>query len=429
MPIGVLRFCAIVALAWLLGGCQATLDHDVGLRPPAQQAQLGGPYSAELCAASQFRKREGSIGPKIEGGGFGGHAVMFLSGVCLARDQSYPVLTLCDGAQPAHDGVGISVNAHYKNANWVATPGREFVFHGTLKPGERLGREAYERTIARAQELGTLDAIKFHEVYFKDMPPGAAERDYKYQVSLGTDFALNYARDRYCARVPLSRQQMSDMIDYLNSLNVPYRDGKREYKWNVLKDNCSHVYHNALAAAGIWSPWPTNRFVVRSALSFPVPKNEFVNLMRRVNDMPIDDIEALYADPEIRAALIKYDRLPAGPGALAELERIVQQNDVYESDISLIFYDDPLTGRYQRRYKRILADKRYTDILANARHFKALYERILSERQPLESHLARHRRSEDKAAFSTFYARYYDYVSRDLIAVNETLLKGAGQGP
>ena len=38
----------------------------------------------------------------------------------------------------------------------------------------------------------------------------------------------------------------------------------------------------------MWSEWPTHRPLLISAFDFPVPKNEFVNLMRRTNDLPIN---------------------------------------------------------------------------------------------------------------------------------------------
>ena len=32
------------------------------------------------------------------------------------------------------------------------------------------------------------------------------------------------------------------------------RAARRGYQWNALTNNCSHVIHNALAAAGVWDP-------------------------------------------------------------------------------------------------------------------------------------------------------------------------------
>ncbi len=55
---------------------------------------------------------------------------------------------------------------------------------------------------------------------------------------------------------------------------------------------------------GVWPIWPTGRPLLISAFDFPVPKNEFVNLMRRTNDLPIADPDALYDDASARAAML-----------------------------------------------------------------------------------------------------------------------------
>ena len=143
---------------------------------------------------------------------------------------------------------------------------------------------------------------------------------FKYEVSIATDYAIGYGRDRYCARVPCHAAQMARIVDYLNGLNRPYRDGKAEYEWSVLNDNCIHVAHNALAAIGFWPVWPTHRFILIAAFDFPVPKNEFVNIMRRANDMPIEDLLAVWNDKPARRAVLAGEGLPTRAGALATFE-------------------------------------------------------------------------------------------------------------
>src|SRR5665213_4508619 len=88
---------------------------------------------------------------------------------------------------------------------------------------------------------------------------------------------------------------MSGVVDYLNGVNDLYKSGKTEYVWNVLQNNCSHLTHNALAAAGVWDHFPTNKFVLFAAFDFPVPKNEFINQLERTNDLPLANLLDLYA--------------------------------------------------------------------------------------------------------------------------------------
>lgn len=362
------------------------------------------PYHAELCALSEIRKKPG-FGAQFRSG-MGGHSLLYLSGVCLDRDAGYPTLKLCEANAAAADhGVGISVNSHYRNANWVAAEGRDFVFRGALRPGEPLTRESYERTQHRAKAMGVLDGIEFHERQFRNKPRGMARRDYMYEISVATDYAVTFGREIYRAKVPLNRRRTGIIVDYLNALNSPYRDGKREYRWRLLNDNCSHVAHNALARAGIWAPWPTGEFFVTAAFNFPVPKNEFLDLALRANDLPIDDPHRLFADDVARHALIEYDSLPTAPGALVAAQPAVVENEIYETErLRLIFYDSLLLGTYHRHFARIFREPRYFSLSANLDYFAMAYEKA---RKNLPG-------ARGSAEMARFMARYDDYLDREI---------------
>lgn len=410
--------CAMAVLLWL-AGCNSTFDIAAPANDEALYARLY-PFYAELCAVSQISKKPG-FGADTSGG-WGGHSVFYLNGVCRDRDVHYPTVTLCGEDVPAADqGVGLSVNAHFKNANWVATDGREFFFHGGMSPQERLTRAAYDRTQAEAEKKGLYDGIVFHDVVFDDMPAGGDRHDFMYEVSVGTDYAIAFARDRYCARVPLTRAQMVKVIDYLNSVNAEYKDGKKDFVWNVLENNCTHLAHNALAAAGIWNEWETDRFLLISAFDFPVPKNEFVNLMRRTNDTDLSNPRALYADSAARRELFEDDRLPVEPGALASAEPVMQQNDIYNTDLHLIFYDDPFIGSYDSNFRTIFKEPRYTDIRANLQYVAARYRAAAAKRN---DEPAADRGSSPE--YRAFAQRFYDHVAHESAAIEAQLALVAG---
>ncbi|HEX9449107.1 MAG TPA: hypothetical protein VF920_14050 [Dongiaceae bacterium] len=377
------------------------------------------PFYAEPCAVSEINKKPG-FGAAINGG-FGGHSVLYLNGVCRVTDAGYPTIKICDGEAPGTRGVGLSVNDHFKNTNWVATEGKDFLFYGSLDPNAQVTQAGYRQTQAQAMKMGILDGVKFHERFFDKMPPGMSRREYMYEISVATDYAINFGRDRYCARVPMSRDQMSRVVNYLNQLNDPYRTGQRHFQWDVLSNNCSHMTHNALAAAGIWQPVDVDEPFFMSAFDFPVPKNEFVNLMRRTNDLPLDDLLALYRDEGARAKLLADGRLPMRAGGLAEVAPVIPKNDLYETRSRLIFYD-PL-GRYQRDFKAILADPRYLDLRTNLTYFAALYQRIAAARKPLDWYLDHSDRipAPGPAQFALFYQRFYQSIDRESAAIDAKL--------
>ncbi|HEY1857083.1 hypothetical protein [Acidocella sp.] len=365
------------------------------------------PYHAELCALSELRKKPG-FGVPVRSG-MGGHCLLYLNGV--RRDRiGYPTLKVCaPGEAPARNGVGISVNSHYRNANWVAAEGREFLWRGALQPGERLTREAYERTQDRAKEIGLLDGVQFHDHLFRAKPHGMSERDYMYEISVATDYAVHFGRDTYHARIPLDYERMLSIVAYLNNLNAPYRDGERVFRWRLFNNNCVHVVHNALAEAGIWAPWPTGQFSALAMFNFPVPKNEFVDLMLRANDLPIHNARAIHDDHLVRRTFSQTGILPTAPGALAVVGAAIRDNDVYDTErLRLIFYENPFWGPYRRHFARIFAEPRYTDLRANLRHFAAIYEAALRSR------------AGDGAA-GPFEASYHHYIAREAERVRAQL--------
>jgi len=375
------------------------------------------PYHAEICATTELRKKPG-FGVPVRSG-IGGHCLLYLNGVQLDHAEGYPTLRLCEpDAPPARQGAGISVNAHFKNANWVAAEGRDFLWWGALEPGERLTAEVYSRTQRHAKAIGILDGVQFHDHLFREKPAGMSDRDYMYEISIATDYAARFGRDTYHARIPLDRMRMAAIVEFLNGLNAPYRAGQKVYRWRVINNNCVHVTHNALAAAGIWAHWPTGQFVGRAAFNFPVPKNEFVDLMLRTNDLPIQDTDAMYNDVPARRALLETGTLPAGPGALACARRSVQANDLYNVDkLRVIFFDNPFWGPYRFHLARILKEPRYVDLRINLQHFAQVYATALKP-NPASGWQAAGGISGEQARFQL---RYAQYIAREAARVKQLL--------
>ena len=382
---------------------------EYGATPPIDEAVYADahPYYAEFCALSELRKKPG-FGALLRSG-MGGHCLLYLNGVRLDRSAGYPVLELCPPeASPGRSGAGISVNSHYRNANWVAFEGADFIWHGLQKPSEKLTREAYGRTQEAAKASGMLNGVEFHPHLFRDKPANMPELDYMYEISVATDYAICFGRDTYRARVPLDAARMRSIVAYLNRLNAPYRAGKT-YKWRLFNDNCVHVALNALAAAGVCKPWPTGQLVVLALFGFPVPKNSFVDLMLRTNDLPLADPDALFKDPALRAALFETGALPAGPGGLAIAGPAIRDNDVYDVEkLRLIFFDSPFRGAYRFHFSRMFSDPRYTDFDANRRHFEGLLEAaqtaLRQSRPP----------SPEQARFNARYAAYLGRMAQTL---------------
>lgn len=324
------------------------------------------PYHAEFRALTELRKKPG-IGVPLQSG-IGGHGLLYLNGV--QRDGARRLSLATEN--PAQHGVGVCVNSHYSNANWIAIEGRDFLWRGALAPDEALTHESYARTQAEAKARGCLDGVTFHASVLAAKPAGMSDEDYKYEASVATDYGMQFGRDSYCARLPLDAPRMEALIAYLNNINAPYIAGEKTYNWKIFTDNCVHITHNALAAAGFWAPWPTHGSPTLAAFRFPVPKNELVDLLHRANDFPLEDSQALYEDQQARAALLTLGTLPTTQGALARKISAITPNELYDvGKLTLIFYDNPVFGPYAPRFKRYFAEPAYTNLQANAARFTA----------------------------------------------------------
>jgi hypothetical protein len=176
----------------------------------------------------------------------------------------------------------------------------------------------------------------------------------------------------------------------------------------VVKNNCAHVVHNALVPLHLWRYWPTDRFVVISAFDFPVPKNEFVTLVRLTNDKALARPSALYDEP---APGQEHGRRPgAAPGALVESEKVLQPNELYDTDLRSIFYEFPPFPLHHH-FVRFFADERYTDLGANLRWFAKRDRDLLSKDLPTVT-------KEDHVRFQQLYRAY---LSRQADTVDQWL--------
>jgi hypothetical protein len=113
-----------------IGGPTATASAKVvPARLPDRSYEEAFPTYAQLCAVSRFDR----IG--VERGGSAGHSVLYLKGVCRDETAPFPTLRMCpepvnNPRDPRH-GVGVSVNAAFKNVNWVAYRARASSSTGT----------------------------------------------------------------------------------------------------------------------------------------------------------------------------------------------------------------------------------------------------------------------------------------------------------
>jgi len=383
------------------------------------------PYYVEVCAVTQLRRRG------ARPGGWGGHATMFIGGAEVDRAAPVPRVLLADDAQASETGVGISVNRVFTNANWVAVAGRDMFFHGGVASDAVLDERQYDAAVTRAVGAGWFDQIRVGTDLMRQRPTGMSPTEHVVRQSIGTDFALTFGRTAYAARLPMPRDALARVLAHLNALNDrAARDG---YNWNAYTNNCSHVIHNALAAAGVWNSKNVRGQldIVRDLfglvaavarrrmadLSFPA--NTFVRLYEAGNERPIDDLAAAQADQDI-ARTLSFGWITTGPGALVTRYPMhdASRNELYTAGRDPALASVPLLWDKARTFGRLTraAPVYLTDLASNLDHFRMRYLAALAARD------------DDAAADDSFADRFYARLAADLARTNAAIASLSNAG-
>lgn len=383
------------------------------------------PYWGEICGLTKIKPTEGSAG------GPGGHAVKYLKGVCRDRSVSYPRLKLCEeGSIDLSDpnaGVGVSLHSMLKNVKWVAVDGRDFFLYGDLSEGNKVDRAAFDQATRRAFEERIYEGVRIAESDEAKRLEGMTYEENAAILGLGTDYAVRFGRHAYCARVPLKKEMLQPMIEYLNSVNEKYYFGTKDYKWDFLSDNCGHASHNTFAAAGFWRPKRTEKNALERALKFwyspknlAPPSHEFIQLARLGNDGPLDTPAQVYRNRYASSLLLNKGYLPTRAGALVDNIPIPENNDRFVPGTGFLMLNIPYIVPNRSRLKRFTTKDRYNDLETNLEHFRERYLNILARYRSADS-FARRNSALDNATFREIHAKFYPYIRQQFIEVSDQL--------
>lgn len=416
------RSCAVLAVLFFTAGCATVETAERPLPEVGVDSRYDAlfPYYVELCAVSQIRP---NFAPH---GGSPGHAAMYVKGACRDESTGFPTLKVCDEEVDLADpesGSGVSVNKMLRNVNWIATPGKSLFYYGDVSPDEVLDKERAIAAIYAAEDAGVFRGVDVHGEY---KPPEDDEDAFLYLAAaetLGTDFALNFGRTVFCARLPFGRAQLEATIGYLNGLNLDYARGGRDYVWSGYNDNCSHTLRNSLAAAGVWKPRSIASYRLGQIANLSVPSNEFANLAILMTSFPIDDFDRVMGDDVLRQTLARHSWLPTRHGAMLNIIPVHQKNELYETDLAIFMLRNPFRRAKSERVEDLFDKPHNTDLEANLLHFQQRYTNILAERPE------NWRADEESDAEDRARDHYWRYIEAQLADVNEKLTRLRAMGP
>jgi len=268
---------------------------------------------------------------------------------------------------------------------------------------------------------GVYKGVDFHD--YPNAGAGAGLENFVVNEGIGTDFALQFARSAFCARLPVTEPMLDEIIAFLNDKNREYAEGEADYNWSVWADNCSHTLRNALAAANIWSPLSVRAVKFRQLFNLAVPANEFVNLAELGTEGDIDDYRKIQQDGPRRDALHEFHWLPTRHGALLKTLPVHEPNDLYDTTFRLFTLQSPFRMGKTQHAIDLLSDERFVNLGANLHYFRDKYEAILASHDERRDMLASVR--------GTPYRRverlFYDYIKTQRTEV-EAMLDKLGTG-
>jgi len=322
---------------------------------------------------------------------------------------------------------------------WVAIPGRDEFFRGGLAPEQTLDKEFYEAAIRKATAAGWFAGIGIKDALMRQRPGAMRPEEFIVRHSIGTDFALNLARTAYCARLPMPPDAIGKVIAYLNSANTTAQ--KSGYTWNMYTNNCSHVVHNALAAAGVWDPkvarGPGRINVARDVLSvaralalsrmsdFSFPANNFVRLYEAGNERPIGDALAAFSNHDVRRTM-NDGWMSTGPGALVATYPIHEatRNQLFAPGRDPFLFSLPMLWDKADKFKMLTrhAPTIVTDLGANLAYYRERYAKTLASQRTVDGELGS-LDGETKDDFRIFWGRFYELIAEDLKRTDARLTK------
>ena len=397
-----------------LQGCVVTNTTEYPVVEPEAAYDQLYPYYVSACAVSQIKSKF------ADPGGSAGHAVIYLKGACLDRSQGYPRIKLCDpqsvDLSDPNSGVGISVNKIFKNVNWMATPGSELFYDGILDEGA-VTKTAMQNTLELAHSQDIWHGIEIHEQYkpqsdTREIMIGLLAKD-----TLGTDFALRFGRHAYCVQLPMEREQLGKIVEYLNELNDSYASGEADYNWDGYSDNCSHAVHNSLANANVWKPQKVSTTKFKQLFNLSVPSNEVIKLGLLIENFPLEKFQKIYHDAAALRSLLEDHWLPARHGALLKYLPIHRDNELYETEENIFVLELPFF-RKSKRFVKLFDDSRNTNIRDNLLYYQERYRQILDER-PSDWD----KPSSVNKSYKEARRKYYEYIEAQLEDVKSKLSK------
>jgi hypothetical protein len=360
------------------------------------------PFHVEYCSLSQMKPLVGASG------GPGGHAIVFVQGLCKDPSVAYPKVKPCseiDASARGDGGVGISVDSEYRNINWNAYPGYDLFSNGYGYSDDKVvNQAAIDKMVDEVVAKKVFQGVKFNPDVLNSHAAFSDSVDYQKEVALstlGTDYAIQYARDMKCIRFPVAEAKLEDAATFLNNTNAPYLGIEAQYKanpetyaWSGIENNCAHLSANLLENMGVRKGIPISRPLVDQVFHLAIPRNGLATLQEQMHYGSVS-FDALFKNEMHWGDIHDHQWAPIGYGAITKVFPIFKSNQFFQTEKlkGLELLPEPanmkslaFVPKWIAEGLKILIDSRkaltnpdFTELKANAIYWQTEYSDALKE--------------------------------------------------
>jgi len=335
-----------------------------------------------------------------------GHAFVYVNGLCKDFSKEFPQVKPCT-KEDSHQGVGISLDAGFKNVNWIAVPTRELALFGDYG-SKKVDDAAIQNIMVKAREYEIFkNVIIDPKAILPSIREYTSDKLDQYTLyGIGTDLAFNTARNMHCLKTKIGEKQIQNVTSFLNQSNQKFYNTDESYEWSI-SDNCTHLSVNTLASANVGKErkTKTKRSILGNILNLTLPKSELLKSVRRANKDNFSPMH-VWRNKKLRQFFADFGRLPYTHGNLLAKYDIIQDNDFFKTEGGS-FIALPVIGMSLKKATKF----ENTDKVLNLLKYREAITKALGHRQ--------FKRPTRNTAKKKFLADYKLFLENDLKEINK----------
>lgn len=335
------------------------------------------PTYFEYCTGTQWKLQNGEVG------GSPGHGFSYIHGLCKDYRSSYPQVIPCSEvsaelkAKYPHEGVGISLDKNFSNVMWIAVPGRDFMLNGNVER-KAINEADVAVHVATINKLKIFDEVISKSDKMKDLTPGTPEYlDAIARDTLGTDHAVNWARELHCVKIPATSESLKEVTTFLNNSNNQYKTGPG-YEWSKLSNNCVHLSVNQSHAMGISKELKLDQKHIKMVMNMALPANGFLMYA----DLAV--LAKMPSNKLLSKVLPEKGFYQAQVGSIMEAHPAYPSGEVFKTDELSVLTAPRLLKPFKllatpRKYEKKYMTPANSELKANAEMWIERYEALIDD--------------------------------------------------